>query len=203
MSSAQLGPQPPQMSGLEKLDEAIRQAAKLAAPMQGVAFRFADLDFAGPTKLLNGSGSKGRGGHWSPRGIAAACASRDPDTAMAEVQAHNRYYKTPVEEGFPLAIVAFRFRLQRALDLFDERVETLLLDFLDRMAVEDWREAQRTKGESTTQAVGRLAWKEGVEALVVPSYAIAGGVNIVVFPDRLLEGSMLEIINPEKLSRLP
>jgi RES domain len=68
---------------------------------------------------------------------------------------------------------------------------------------QDWREAQRLRGESITQAVGRLAWEEGIEGLLVPSYARTGGVNVVVFPDKVQVGSSLEIVNIDKLSGLP
>jgi RES domain len=116
MSSARAGPE-------TKLAEAMEQCATMAAAYAGVAYRATGPEHAGPAQLLNGRGSMSRGGHWSTRSIAAAYASRDPETALAE--------------AFPLAFVSFRVRLQRALDLLDGRVQALLQDFLDRMARED------------------------------------------------------------------
>jgi hypothetical protein len=52
--------------------------------------------------------------------------------------------------------------------------------------------------ESITQAIGRLAFSEGYEGLLVPSAARLGHKNIVVFPARL-KGGQMRPINPDRL----
>ena len=52
--------------------------------------------------------------------------------------------------------------------------------------------------EHLTQAIGRLAWSEGYEAILVPSPTRLLSSNIVVFPDKLGPGQILPI-NADKL----
>jgi hypothetical protein len=50
-----------------------------------------------------------------------------------------------------------------------------------------------------TQALGRCAFEEGLEGLLVPSAQFRKGVNLVVFTENLQKGSALKIQNVEKL----
>jgi hypothetical protein len=46
----------------------------------------------------------------------------------------------------------------------------------------DWRGEQDKGREALSQAVGRVAYRVGFEALMVPSKADPDGTNLVVFP---------------------
>jgi RES domain-containing protein len=54
--------------------------------------------------------------------------------------------------------------------------------------------------EHLTQAIGRLAWSEGYEAILVPSAARLLSSNIVVFADKLSPRQILPI-NVDKLPK--
>jgi hypothetical protein len=63
------------------------------------------------------------------------------------------------------------------------------------MIEEAWRDVQATGNEAVTQAIGRLAFDLGWEALLVPSAARKNGVNLILFPDNLSVTSIVQIIN--------
>ncbi|HVS18142.1 MAG TPA: RES family NAD+ phosphorylase [Planctomycetota bacterium] len=72
-----------------------------------------------------------------------------------------------------------------ALDLTAaEVVEAHALD-LDALAADPWWRTQGAGRDSLTQAVARAAFEAGLEGLIVPSAAVAGALNLAVFPDRL------------------
>jgi hypothetical protein len=72
-----------------------------------------------------------------------------------------------------------------------------------RILTEPWRAEQTAGREALTQALGRLAHEFGWEALLVPSAARKGGVNLIVFPDNLAMGSRFEIVNVAELPARP
>jgi hypothetical protein len=54
--------------------------------------------------------------------------------------------------------------------------------------------------EPTTPQIGRVIFDSGrIEALLAPSVVHIGGINLVVFPDRLQAGSWLQIQDPDEL----
>ena len=55
-----------------------------------------------------------------------------------------------------------------------------------------------TGPESITQAIGRIAHSEGLQGLLVPSAAVPGEKNLVVFPDLLPPGHLVPM-NPGRL----
>lgn len=65
---------------------------------------------------------------------------------------------------------------------------------MERALREDWRALQNRGSESISQAVGRAAYKVGLEGLLVPSLAAPGGGNLVAFPDRLRPGSRIRAL---------
>jgi RES domain-containing protein len=60
---------------------------------------------------------------------------------------------------------------------------------------EDWRAIQERGHESTSQAIGRAAWRAGLEGLIVPSHARPKESNIVLFPDNLKRGSRITALD--------
>ena len=53
--------------------------------------------------------------------------------------------------------------------------------------------------EALAQALGRIAFQEGLEGLLVPSAQARKGKNLVMFPENLQKGSSLAIQNADKL----
>jgi RES domain-containing protein len=83
--------------------------------------------------------------------------------------------------------------MQFVLDLTAPSTKSILaLDFRGILK-EDWKAAQDAGREALSQAIGRIAWKLKVEALVVPSAASSGDNNLVVFPGRRRPGSSWKI----------
>ena len=63
-----------------------------------------------------------------------------------------------------------------------------------------WHKVNDAKHESQSQAFGRAAHDIGAEALLVPSARVAGGMNLVYFPQSLGRGSKVEIFGENDLS---
>ena len=126
------------------------------------------------------------GARWNPpRCFPTIYTSIDPHTALDEVLAHFRHYAIPIESAMPRVTVAVRVELARVLDLTDGTTRSALRVSERRMLGEPSREEQAAGREALTQAMGRLAHELGWEALVVPSAARRGGVNLIIFPDNL------------------
>ena len=170
----------------------------------GVVYRSASPRYANGDDLLTGVGSKVAGARWNPpRSFPTVYASLDPHTALDEVLAHFRHYGIPVVSAMPRVIVAVRVELSRALDLTIGATRSALRVSARRMLRESWREEQAGGREALTQAVGRLAHELGWEALVVPSAARRGGVNLIIFPDNLVRGDALRVVNVGELPARP
>lgn len=99
----------------------------------------------------------------------------------------------------PRVFVSIRLEVQRILPLTVGRVRTVLRVSHRRLIREPWQDEQDHGREALTQALGRIARELSLEGLLVPS-AQGTGQNLVVFPDRLLRGSRIDIIHPEKLA---
>ena len=163
----------------------------------GVAYRSTSLRYANSGDLLSGLGSQLNGGRWNPIGCCEAIyASTMPDTAMDETLAHHRYYGLPIYTALPRVFCAINVRLTRVLPLIDGQVRRFLRVSYDRIIREDWRKEQDHGSEAVTQAIGRIAFATGVQALVVPSAASPHGEGLVIFP---ANGGSLDIINASEL----
>jgi len=170
-----------------------------AVPFDGVVYRSSTPRFARGSDLLTGYGSRLRGGRWNPIGVATVYSTLTPETAMAETLAHNRYYGEPIEDSMPKTFVAIRVRLHKVLDLRDAKVRRRLGISLSGLLSIDWRLEQYAGREPITQRVGRGAHALGWEGLIVPSAADPAGHNLLCFPDCLLTGSGMTILNAEEL----
>jgi len=52
-----------------------------------------------------------------------------------------------------------------------------------------------------TQLLGQAAHSVALEGLIVPLAATTKGHNLLVFPDRLLTGSQIAVVNADQLGR--
>jgi hypothetical protein len=96
----------------------------------------------------------------------------------------------------PRLIAGIRCQLNALIDFSTDNAAPPWLG-LDELLKEDWNTANANGCESSSQAFGR-AVSEVVEALLVPS-ARRVGVNLVIYPKSLREGSVLEIERKEEL----
>ena len=166
-----------------------------AVPFDGVVYRSSTPRFATGSDLLTGNGSRSRGGRWNPIGVATVYSTLAPETAMAESLAHSRYYGERIEDSMPRTFVAIRVRLQKVLDLRDAKVRRRLQVSIAKLLQIDWRQEMYASREPITQRVGRAAHSLGWEALIVTSAADPTGHNLLCFPDCLLTGSGMTILN--------
>lgn len=197
-------------SDSSRLARVMAQCRGLSISWSGVVYRSASVRYANRDDLITGMGAQQNPARWNPppllRTFAAVYASLEMQTAVEEAVAHHRYYHLPVEKAFPRVLAAIQVSLQRVLNLTDRAVLKKLKATRRQFIDEDWRDCNRRGTEAITQAIGRLAWEddwgeeERWEALLVPSAADPGGVNVVVFPGNLEPpGSYLLKLNPSQL----
>jgi RES domain-containing protein len=111
--------------------------------------------------LLSMRGAYLHGGRYNIREyFGALYTSLAPATARQEAA---RYYTVPPREGLVEAVIGLR--LSRLIDLTSRGEELTSESYL------------------MSQELGRRAWEDGVEALLVPSAAVAGAANLVLFLD--------------------
>jgi len=172
----------------------------LAAAFAETVYRSSTPKYANDADLLTGEGSKRIGGRWNPIGVAAVYASLTPETAMAETLAHNRYYGIPIADAMPRTFVAVTTDLRAVLDFRLGTVRQRIRVSLDRVLTVDWRKDVRAGREPITQAIGRAASEIGLEGLIVPSAVDPNGHNLLVFPENLLSGSEVRVLQPQRLT---
>jgi RES domain-containing protein len=97
-----------------------------------------------------------------------------------------------------------RSRFATLLDLTDAGIRKHLSFTLAEMMDEDWLAIQDEGDESWTQATGHGAHTAGFEGLLVPSARHRpGGVNVVIFPDKMGNSSTITILGPNELPKHP
>ena len=186
----------------EKLRERVRQCLPLAQRWDGTFYRATTLEFANRGDLLAGVGSRMAGARWTPPGtFNAVYGSLEPETAMAEALANYCEFGIPVSEAMPLVFVAVMVKVQAVLDLTSADVQPVLKITPRTMIATAWEAEQKRGNEALTQAIGRIAWEEKFEGLLVPSARRKGATNIVLFPGRRRRGSSWKIRRARKLPR--
>ena len=188
----------------ERLRRAVGRCTSQLVRWAGVVYRSVSPRYANSNDLLAGIGSMRTGARWNPpKSFLTVYTSLDAHTAIDEVLAHYRHYGIPIETAMPRVTVAVRIEINTVLDLTDAAIRSVLRVSKRRMLTEPWRAEQAAGQEALTQALGRLAHQSGCEALLVPSAARKGGVNLIVFPDNLAMGSRIEIVNVGELPARP
>jgi RES domain-containing protein len=182
-------------------DQLFRRIATLvprAVSLRQVVFRCSEPTYASKEDLLTGEGSRKHGGRWNPpSSFATVYVAFSDATALAEARANHLYYGLDPADALPRTIVAVDVELSRVLDLTDGKVRRTLGVSATRMRGDDWRKLNRRGAESLTQAIGRVAYENGLEGLLVP--ACDGGRNVVWFPGNQLGTSKATIRNVGKL----
>lgn len=154
--------------------------------------------------FASGQGAARIGGRWSRVGLPAVYTSLSPVTAAAESYQEFDAFGFAGRIVEPRVFCGARVRLSRVLDLTDGRIRRKLGFSLQNLVDEDWLGIQRAGDESWTQAIGRGAHADGFEGLLAPSAQDRpGGRNLVIFPDRLLSGSVVEPMGLEDLPPHP
>jgi RES domain-containing protein len=181
----------------------MKSQQEMACPLDAVVFREAGPLHTTAEDIVSGIGSKLSGGRWNPKGnMHVVYTSFDPITASAESVSHFRYYGLPLVKGYPKVTVCVQVKLSNLLDLTTLPLKDLLPVEMKLVLEEDWREIMRQGKESTSQALGRVAYQAKIQGLIVPSNAFPGGKNLLVFRDNLSPEDELRVLDPEKLDKL-
>src|ERR1022692_1879115 len=184
----------------ESLKALIQSATGKAANWNVIVYRAVGTEYANKRDLLSGEGTKRFGGRWTPPGsFATAHASLDVRTAVAESLGTQQQYGIAVAARLPLTLVAIDVSFQKLHDLTDDSILRELDLTRQRLLRCRWRENMDKGREAITQAIGRIAFEAGLEALFVPSAQGRKGKNLVVFPDNLQKANSLTIQSVGKL----
>ena len=173
------------------------RAKELATAWRGKFYRSCEPKYAQSNDLVTGQGSFEHGGRWNGPGTCRAVyGSFTPEVALQESLAALRRAGMDVAAGMPRVTTWVEASVVR-LDLTDAKVLKVLGIASDELTKEHWRAPGEGAEESLTEALGRAAYAAGLEALEVPSAAVTGERNLVVFPanlpaDRPLQGRGIE-----------
>lgn len=128
-------------------------------------------------------------GRFNRVNTAATYLAREPETAYLEYQAGNA-------EPLPVAIVAFRVRAERVIDLTS--ASDLQPPWLNWR--EDWKTARYDASvEPWSWRCADEALKQEASGIQFPSTVNPAGVNLVVYPEDASAGLLsLEIIDPAR-----
>ncbi|ODA36534.1 RES family NAD+ phosphorylase [Planctopirus hydrillae] len=186
------------LPSIGQLKSRFTRLRQYATTFKETVFRSSTPKYANERDLSSGVGSKRQGGRWNPIGIRAVYASLTPEIALSETLAHFRYYGIPLQDAMPRTFVAMEANLQIVLDFREGVIRQRLQISLDRMLAIDWRKELLTGRVPMTQVIGQAAAESGLEGLVVPS-AVTEGHNLLVFPENLIPGSRLLVMNADRL----
>ncbi len=175
-----------------RLRSALKRADPWIRKWTGSAYRAASPEWAHDERLLDGEGARKQGGRWSAPGVRAAYLCESAEAALAEFLAGSRAAGIPDQRVLPVVVTWAEVRLQHVLDLTTAAACTDLGLDLDRLLTTPWRAENVAGREAEPQSLGGVARTLGLEALRVPSAAVPGAVNLVVFVDRLDTGSRLD-----------
>ncbi|MBX3441245.1 MAG: RES domain-containing protein [Planctomyces sp.] len=158
------------------------------------------MEYATKLDVITGAGSRKFGGRWNPPAqFCAVYAALDAETAFGESITTGDKYGISAAMRMPLVTVAIRAELSRILDISAPQIRKKLGVTMAAMTKTDWKAAQNRNQEAFTQLLGRLAFEVGLEGLIVPSIYSRGRQNLVVFPERMLTTSRLEVVNGDML----
>jgi len=157
-------------------------------------FRFINPSYSKAMDIIDGAGALHADGRWILKGATPlSYTATAPETALAEVLAHVRYFRLPEAKALPRILVGLRLKTQCVLDLRDGKVRKALRLSEATIRKLDWRAENQTGKEAVTQAWGVAFARAGFEAVIVPSAASPAGQNVLVFPKNLLPGSKFEV----------
>ena len=111
------------------------------------------------------------------------------EAALQEYLARGRRMKIPDYKALPMVMAAVTVKVGNMLDGTDAEVSAVLRELLKRENVH-WRSIQDRR-EAVSQAIGRAAHEIGFSGLIVPSQAVEGSRNVVIFPKNIKRGEVL------------
>ncbi len=169
------------------------------ATWSGITFRSVELRHAAADQIVSGEGSFRCGGRWNaPDTFPVIYSSTRPATAVEEAYQLAADYELAPDDLQPRVICAIDWDLALVLDLTGG---TMTWMNLTEWIQEDFRRVNDSGSETLAQAFGRAARNAGVSSILCPSARVRGGVNLVVFRDRLRKGDTIRVVREDELKK--
>lgn len=171
-----------------------------ARPWRGVTFRSVDLAYASPASVLSGEGSLKAGGRWNaPGAFSAVYSSTRPGTAVEEAFQLAADFQLAPDDLKPRITCGIEWELSSVLDL-------TVADLPAWLKLSNWMRENFTKindsgFETICQAFGRAARNSGVAGILCPSVRVKGGINLVVFRDRMRKAELARVLGEAELKK--
>lgn len=181
---------------LAQIDLALQTlAASANCPYSGTVFRILAPLYGNKDDALSGEGALYAAGRFNVQAVFrisyTGCTLKQ---AEWEFFSTGRNAGTPREDLLPITMLSADVTLSKVLDLTDARVRRRLGIKKSDITQSVWNTAS---GEALTQAIGRLAHKNGFEAILTPS--LGPGNNLNLLPDNYLPGSSVKINHEDRL----
>jgi RES domain-containing protein len=172
-------------------------------PLDGIFYRVAGPRYTTANDIISGTGSLYAAGRWNSQGIfRAVYASYEPETALFEANASSRHSGILSSEGFPKVVVSLKIKLRSCIDLTKIQSDSTLPFSISDLFSEDWRAISARREQATSQCLALAAYQAGVQAIIAPSNAATNGKNVIIFPEKLDSSDVLQVLNPELLTKL-
>lgn len=182
----------------------LQRALTSARPFRGTLYRASDPTYANTRDLLTGEGSRRVGGRWNgPGSFPTVYLAQSIEGSIAETLGVPGVYGFDPSSRLPLTLVALEAHLEAVLDFTDPRVRRALSVTLKTMNTCDWRNDNSAGREAITQALGRAAFRLGVQGIIVPSAVRRTFKNLNVFPAHLGPRARLSILRSDRLPPPP
>lgn len=184
-----------------RFGDALEQALSNIAPTPwtGVAYRLIPAQFAGTA--LSSIGSLKRGGRYNPRETFEALYLADtPLTALQEINLIKVTDEAILSaKSSPRLLLSVEVTLSSVVDLTTQRTQDILNTNLQELTG-SWLAMSAVGHLAPTQALGVTVYGlEAIEALKVPSAQDPKATNLVIFPDRLRQGSQVRVYDDSGL----
>jgi RES domain-containing protein len=178
----------------------LRKSTLTPVAWKGSTFRSVELEYASPEQILSGEGSLKFGGRWNaPESFPVIYSSTQPGTAVEEAFQLAADYELAPDDLKPRITCGIEWNLSRVIDLTGGGLPAWL-KLADWMQ-ENFSRINESGFETLCQALGRAARNSGVSALISPSARVTGGVNLVVFRDRLRTAESMRLLGEEELTK--
>lgn len=168
-------------------------------PWTGVAYRLIPAQFAGTA--LSSIGSFRRGGRYNPKESFEALYLADtPLTALQEINLIKVTDEAILSaKSSPRLLLSVEVTLFAVLDVTTSQVQNTLSTSLQELTG-SWLVTNASDQTAPTQALGAATYSlKTVEALRVPSAQDPSATNLVIFPDRLRQGSQVRVYDDSGL----
>jgi hypothetical protein len=172
----------------DEIRETLQKFSKKRKAFSGICYRCTEPQFA--DQIVTGLGSQIHGARWTPKNsfpTVYLCAS--VEAALQEYLARGRRMKLPDYKSLPMVMAWVKVKAENLLDTTERDVAAIINKLLERDKIH-WRAIQGRR-EAASQAIGRALKEICFCGLIASSQAVAGGLNIILFPQKLTQNEMI------------